>query len=186
MLTNISQDLDLVTQAQIVIVQLTGVHRFQIPWIREHQESAWQQQGFLQINPLLADSGIFTLPLLNQFSKLRFQLNQELEFLYDYLSHVLLIQQLTAQSKARLLFVDSVFLTAYGDIRSLIAKAQDHPHLRDLLIKTQFHIEALRFPSMWDILTKNSEICREMPGGHVCAQTHRLFAEEIYRLLREG
>lgn len=183
MVTNISLDLELIKKSKMVFVQITGLHRFQIPYFKT-EEGGWIQENYVQINTLIDDSNFFRKSQLNQFSKMRFLLNNDQEFLYDYLNQILLIQQLVKSSGAQLFLLDSIFLASCGDILSLIDRFQHDNIIADMLAKTNFKEEITRFPSMWDIYNANKSLCKEMPAGHYCSNTHKLFAEKIYELLK--
>lgn len=182
MVTNISLDLDIVQKSKIIFVQITGLHRFQLPYFKVG-EGGWVQENYLQINPLMSNDNIFQDSKLNQFSKTKFLLNDDKEFLFDYLNQILLIQQLVNGVGSKLFIVDSVFLSSCGNILSLLDSLHDDNAINDMLIKTNFREEVTKFPSMWDIYNSNKSICKMMPCGHYCVNTHKLFAEKIYELL---
>jgi len=176
MLTCMMHDLPKLNNVQYVIVQLTGLYRFQVPCVTEIENIQFQK-GYAQINPL-ADTN--HVDEIKQISKLRISLNKDIDFLYDYLSTIYLMQLLVKQfTKNNLIILDSIFLTEYGNILKIIEEEKDDPNIANLLKLTNFVNEVNKFPTMNDIYINNKNICNMTPSRHFCINTHKIFAEQI-------
>lgn len=182
MLTCLSHDLHKLSNVKMVVVQLTGLHRFQIPLTTE-QDYGFIQKGYGQVNPLVFCN--FKQPEVIEISKLRIQLNNDADFLYDYLNTILLMQQIIQSlTKTKLIILDSIFLTSFGEIANIIEiEKNTNERVKQVLEMTDFENQVKRFPSMWDVYLKNQATCKRTIAGHLCINTHRLFAQEIANLL---
>lgn len=180
MLTAISHDIDALRKAKLVIIQLTGLHRFQVPFLSG--DDFYIQDGYAQLNPLLGLE--FEKPEYREIGKLRMIGTEEIDFLYDYLSTVLLIRQLVNYvTNTDVLIVDSLFLKQAGNIKDQIEEYKEQPNIKKMLELTDFENKANLFPTMADIYNQNRDLCHTSIGGHYCHTTHKLFADALYDVI---
>lgn len=181
MVTTLSQDFETLKNADLVIVQLTGLHRFQIPYVTDDPD-AFVQEGYAQLNPLVHLT--FRKQVYFEIGKLRLADTTERDFLYDYLNCILLIRQLVkSATNTEVLLVDSLFLRECGNLEWHLNNNETNPYIKKMLDLTDFKNKIYTFPSMADIYNQNRNTCHTMVSGHYCHNTHRLFAQSLYDII---
>lgn len=176
---------------ELIIVQLTSLHRFQLPGISlsNYPNTIWYtgHADYVQINPNAPRHSFENYETNDHLEKIKiskYLLLDDDDFFYDYLNNLLTMQLLAKLMTGKdLLLVSSIFDFS-NEIESTEKKPKDSfiHKVYDLL---DFRKKYEMFPSMKDIVDQNPNNCFFTRGWHVCHNTHKIFAENIAIILTE-
>lgn len=189
MVTMTSQDMaDYKRQGKhvdLIIVQLTSLHRFQVPAV-SFEPDGWKQGDYYQINPLMSrqQAEVFKAnSYLDEYKKARYLLCDDNDFFYDYLNQILLLQTIAKFYTGKdVLIVRSIF-----DFTNEMnyAKLSDKTSLLYKLYElTEFEKFYHQVPSMMDIVRNNPGKYFLTRNDHVCHNTHKEFANLLADFIR--
>lgn len=175
---------------ELIIVQMTSLTRFQVPSILEkHKDIGWSNGhvDYIQINPghINRKKYVDNSKSDDYFEKMKlytYLFIEDINFFYGYLNELLTMQTIAKLVTGKdLVIVRSIF--DFSREIEFVENNKQYKSLQNVYDLLDFKTKYYMFPSMSDIVDQNPTTCFNTRSWHVCHNTHKLFAENIAKIL---